>query len=322
MYVDEAHTHEVHAGLRPGEEPAFVIKESAFHNDEPTEVVERAYPMESPWEAQLFHWQLECRLALMGTRYWRHDTREGGWRALVTPQGVPQIDMREVAVSPYRGRIIFYHFHNRKIGDDHVLIAIPDGTGPGKRYLIAHAKFRFPSGADADIRLLHAHLPETPAKSLLVREHIALKENDYEKLVWGPDFLAAHGASWSHEAGELYAQLLQRISEASFGSPKDKREPIFDPTYTDFFKALTDPRLLELLARYLTPEEQDAALAGGGPAIRKLIATKRKTVPPADQHKLTVIEASLLARDQLRPGRRASVDPEVSALVRRFSFYL
>jgi hypothetical protein len=322
MYVDEAHTHEVHAGLRPGPHPAFVVKESAFHNENADEVIEQASPMESPWEAQLFHWQLECRLALMGVKYWRHDTREPGWRVLVAPQGIPQIDTREVAVSPYHGRVIFHHFHNRKLGDDKVLVAIPDDSTTGRRYLVALASFRFPNGADADIQLLHAHLPESPTKSLIMREHMALKEKNYEKLVWGQDFMLAHGGAWSRETGQVYAQLLQRISEGTFGHADDKREAIIDPLYTDFINALTDPRLLELQSRYLTPEEQATALAGGDKAIRKIIASKRERAPSEEQHKLTIIEASLLARDQLRPGQRSRVDPEVAALVRRFSFYL
>lgn len=321
MYVDEAHEHEVHAGLRPGPRPAFVVKESAFHNDVPDELIESVYPIESPWEAQLYHWQLECRLALVG-KYWRHDATQPGWRALVPPQGIPQLDMREVAVSPYRGRVLFHHFHQRKMGEDKVLVAIPNATEQGKRYLLALASFKFPNGADADVHLIHAHLPPAPAQSIIVREHLVLKEKGFEKLVWGQDFTLAHGGAWSRETGQAYGDILKRISEGHFGAILDKRAVVIDPLYTDFINALTDPRLIELQARYLAPEEQEAALAGGEKAIRKLIAAKRERAPHEDQHKLTIIEASLLARDQLRPGQRARVDPEVAALVRRFSFYL
>lgn len=320
-YVDEHHTHEVHAGVRPGAPRAFVVKESAFHNDRADEVVEQVFPIESPWDAQLYHWKLECRLALLG-KYWRHDAQQPGWRALVPPQGLPQIDLREVAVSPYRGRVIFHHFHQRKTKQEALLVALPDVAPQGKRYLIATAHFRFPNGADADIDLLHAHLPDGPAGSVIVREHLALKEKQYDKLVWGQDFQFAHGASWAQETGHAYAGILRRVGERAFGGTRSASGVHIDPIYTDYVRALTDPRLLELQAKYLTHEEQETALAGGEPAIRKLIARKRDRAPPEDQVKLTVLEASLLARDQLRPGQRSRMDPEVSALVRRFSYYL
>lgn len=321
LYVDEAHQHEVMAGLRHGPKAQFVVREGAFHNTDPTEFIEQAQPLESPWEAQLYHWQLECRLAILG-KYWKHDGQNPGWRALVKPQGAPELDLREVVVNPYRGRATFHHFHQRKLGQDNLLVAVPNATPQGPRMLLARADFKFPNGADADITLLHAHLPDAPARSVIVREHMSLKEKGFEKLVWGQDYMLAHGRAWQREAGQVFADVLQRISEGRFGAVSHDRAAIVDPIYTDFLNALTDPRLLALQARYLTPEEQQAALAGGESAIRRLIAKKREAAPHEEQHKLTIVEASLLARDQLRPGQRARVDPEVASLVRRFAFYL
>lgn len=318
--MDEHHTHEVHAGVRQGPMPAFVAKESAYQNDVADEFLVEEHAIERPWETQLHHWQLECRLAALG-RYWRHDATAPGWRPLVRPQGAPTLDLREVAVSPYRGRATFYHFHHAADRVDKLLLAIPNATPRGKRHLLAMATFTFPNVADGDVRLLHAHLPDAPARSLIAREHETLRERDFTKLVWRQDFQQAHGADWSREAGAAYAELLRRVSESRFGSPVDARHDNLDPVYTDFVRALTDPRLLELQAHYLTAEEQDAALALGDGAIRRLIAKKRMSARTSDdQHKLTLVEASLLARDQLRPGAR--VDPEVSALVRRFAYYL
>lgn len=320
-YVDEARTHEVHAGTRPGSRPTFVVKESAFQNVDADAIVTTEQAIESPWETQLFQWQLECRLALLG-KYWRHDATQPGWRALVPPQGAPPVDLREVTVSPYRGRVVAHHFFHRKLGEDKLILAIPNETPRDRRHLLAEATFAYPEGADAEITLLHASLPEGPARSLIVREHLALRDKGYEKLVWQPDFMRAHGQEWMRGFTQAYADVLTRISEGRLGDPRLKRHLVIDPLYTDYVSALTDPRLLELQAKYLTPDEQEAALRGGGPAIRKLIASKRADVPPTEQHKLTLVEASLLARDQLRPGQRARVDPEVSALVRRFGYYL
>lgn len=321
-YVDEHHLHEVHAGLRPGHEgarAAFVVKESAFQNEQSDEVVEEIAPLDAPWEAQLHHWQLECRLSTLG-RYWRHDTVDGQWRPLTPPQGRPDLDLREVLVHPYRGRIVLYHFRDRAADRDKLLVAIPNASPAGKRYLLATADMTFPNGEDAHLELLHAHLPEAPAKSVIVREHMALRNTSWAKLSSTADFERAHGAAWAREATSAYADILRRISEGRFGSPRKPSDLHFDPVYTDFVRALTDPRLLAMQAQFLSPEEQETALASGEPAIRRLIAQKRTLARPEDQHKLTLVEASLVARDQLRPGQR--VDPEISALVRRFAFYL
>lgn len=319
MYVDSGHTHEVRAGVRPGPTPEFVVRESTFQSDRADEMVEEVTRIEAPWEAQLYHWQLECRLSTLG-KYWRLDSMENAWRSLVAPQGRPDLDTREVIANPYGGRVILYHFHDAVEKREKLLVAIPNAGPQGKRYLLAIATFEMLAAADAHLELLHAHLPEAPTRSVVVREHMALRDPRWKKLVSGSDFDRTHGPGWPREAGAAYAEILRRISEGSFGSPYKPRADAYDPVYTDFVRALTDPRLLALQARFLTPEEQEKALAAGEHAIRRLITAKRASANPDEQHKLTMVEASLLARDQLRPGER--VDPEVSALVRRFSYYL
>ena len=321
-YVDEHHLHEVHAGVRPGDagsRSAFVIKESAFQNERADEIVEQSIPLEAPWEAQLHHWQLECRLATL-SRYWRFDAADGQWRSLTPPQGKPDLDLREVLVHPYRGRVVLYHFRDALAGRDKVLLAIPNAGPAGKRYLLASADMEFPDGDDADLQLLHPHLPELPAKSLVVREHMALRNTSWAKLSGPTDFEKAHGPDWGRETSAAYAALLRRVSEGDFGSRRKVRDVVIDPLYTDFVRTLADPRLLALQAQFLTPDEQESALAVGEHAIRRLIAQKRASARSDEQHKLSLVEASLVARDQLRPGH--SVDPEVSSLVRRFAFYL
>ena len=319
LYVDAAHTHEVRAGVRPGPKPEFVIRESTFHNDRPDEFVEQALAIESPWETQLFHWQLECRLSMLG-KYWRLEASENAWRPLVAPQGRPDLDTREVMANPYGGRVILYHFHDAADAREKLLVAIPNASPIGKRYLLALATLDLLNSPDAHIHLIHAHLPEAPTRSVVVREHMALRGTRWQKLVSGSDFERTLGPHWARATAAAYAEILRRISEGSFGSPERPRSDAHDAIYTDFVRALTDPRLLALQAHFLTPDEQEKALATGEHAIRRLITTKRATATADEQHKLTMVEASLLARDQLRPGER--VDPEVSALVRRFSYYL
>lgn len=315
-YVDAARTHEVHAGLRPGAPPVFVVRESRHDNDDPAESFAEETALEAPWEAQLAQWRLESRLAQLGA-YWKHDARDPGWRALVRPQGAPALDLREMSGTPYRGRVALHHLHAREEGDV-VLLAIPDATPRGIRYAIARATLRELDAEAADVRLLHARLPEAPARSLLAREIQRLRERGHETLADAADLARAH-AEGPARALACYRALLERLSEGRLGAPARREAPI-DPLYTDYLAALTDPRLLELHARYLGAQEQADALAAGAHAIRRLVAEKRRAAPVADQHRLSLLEASLLARVQLRPGGR--VDPEVAALVRRFGSYL
>lgn len=319
-YVDAERTHQVVAGVRPGATPEWIVRESAYQNDDPREVVEEVRAIEAPWETQLFQWELESRLSGLGT-YWKHDATQPGWRQLTRPQGARWPDTREFADHAFRGRVTFHHV--RGPGDEDIVILALATTGSrGPRHLLARARLRFPDGAGADLRLLHAHLPAAPARSLLVRELLASCVEGTEKLVGASDITRAHGLAGPREVATLHEELLRRVSEGRFGAPSEDAEITVDPLYTDFFGALADPRLLGLQARFFTAEEQDDALARGEAAIRQLVARRRASASRAEQHLLTVVEASLVARDQLRPGRDAPVDPEVASLVRRFSHYL
>lgn len=319
VYVDERRTHEVHAGLRGGE---FVVKESAFANDDPDEVIETATRAAEAWELQLLHFGLERRLSMLG-RYWRYDLQQrGGWTLVRAGDAFESLDLRPVRLDLFHGRVAFYHFHEAG-GKDVVLANIPQATPRGTRYLLATLRLAFPDAEGGDLALLHARLPAGPATSILARESLVLKDKGYAKLVAEDDFRRAHGADAPREAGRAYEALLARISEGRFGSAAaPRRAPIVDEFYTDYLRALTDPRLIALHARFLAPGEEEALVAGGDGAIRRFIAKKRDETPTADQHLLTVLQASLIAREGLRVGHAAKVDPEVAALVRRFAYYL
>jgi hypothetical protein len=84
---------------------------------------------------------------------------------------------------------------------------------------------------------------------------------------------------------------------------------------------LDDPRLLALHSRYLTGDTERTILAGGPPAIKRHIAARRVETPHHDQHLLTLLEASLLARERMGSGRLTRWDPEVRALT-RLAYYL
>jgi hypothetical protein len=325
LYVNEARTHEVHAGLRTGGagHGEFVVKESAYHNDDPEEAYESATPLHEAWEAQLQLMQLENRLALLGA-YWRNDVLQPGWTKL-RPERFASLDLRPVRTQDaFEGRVAFYHFH-KKGSEDVTLLTIPTQTPRGVRYLLAQATFTFPHADEGDLRYVHPRLTPEVAVSLLAREHARRRDEGYERLYGGPDLLLAHGKEWQREVRYAYEAMLQRISEGrlGLGRSKDDRPRVVDDLYTDYLQNLNDPRLIALHARFLTPEEEKRALDEGERGIKRLIAQKRQAVNSTQENVLlTILEASLLARDGLRAGQPTHVDPEVAALVRRFAYYL
>lgn len=323
LYVDEGRRHEVYAGMRPGPPAAFVVKEMGYRNEDPGETYEHARPMREEWEAQLNHWELEARLAIAGT-YWRYDLQSPGWMRLRPNPGVMQPDLRPAQVPVFHQRAAFHHFHQPALKRDLVVACIPQDLPQGRRWVLARCDLGFPDAADGQLELLHPRLPEGPVRSLLVREHLDARNRSYRKLVMPIDFRLVHGERWQQELDACYRAILTRLAEGRLGSgaAAAPRERPADSSYTDYARWLADPKVAALHARYLEPGEEEALLRGGGPAIRRAVRRKRERVPADEQHLLTVLEASLLARDGLRAGQRARVDPEVAALVRRFAFYL
>lgn len=320
LYVDERRTHEVHAGVRGGRE--FVVKEAAFGNIEPSEVMFTLQALEEPWEAVLALKQLESRLALLGA-YWRRDIEAGPQWTRLHPDPMATLDLRPTRVGILEGRVAFRHYW-RKGAPAVVLIEVAQPAPGGPRSLLAVLSHEFPDVDDGELTLLHARLPPAPARSILAREHLRLVEAGYAKLVEPVDLTLAHGGDALREARESGERALVRISEGRFGKGRvdAPRELPVDGLYTDYMGALTDPRVLALHARFLDVGEEERLLAAGEVAIKKAIGRKREQARGQDQYLLTILQASLLAREGLRGGHSTTVDPEVAALVRRFSYYL
>jgi len=315
--VDDRRTHEVHAGVRGGAE--FVVKESAYANDDPEEVAEEAHRVQEAWEGQYFLLDLEKRLALLG-RYWRLDLhqRQAGWTPVRPADPFAALDLRPVAGAPFAGRVAFHHYAHEG-ADDVLVLAVAQTTPRGARQMLATLAFPFPDVDAGDLRLLHARLPDAPARSVLAREHLALRSGGHAKLATTRAVAEAHGHAAAAVVEGAYAAALRRLAEGRWGRPRGRAVPV-DEAYTDYATALADPRLMALHARFLAPGEEERLLAAGEAAIRRFVQRKRHGTEERDQHLLSLLEASLLARDGLRAS--AHVDPEVAALVRRFAYYL
>lgn len=299
LFVDDKRTHEVFAGVRAS---AFVVKESAFGNAVADEILSYEVEMGDPWEGAMRLLELENRLALIGS-YWKHDAQAPGWVKLKAP-AFTSIDLRPIS---HHGRVHFHHY--AKKGSPRVTLAVIPRPGP--RYLLARAEYEYPLVEEGSLALVHAHLTPAPAISLLAREQLALFGRGYTKIVVPePDMQDVHDV------------FLRRLSEGRLGGPKERAAAPVDDLYTDYSANLNDPRLIAIHARFLTAEEEAQALAGGPLAIKRLVQAKRlEFKQPNEGMLLSMVEASLLARDGLSASR-PHVDPEVAALVRRFSYYL
>ena len=323
LYVDEAMSHEVHAGLRPGAPPQFVAREAAYGNTDAAEVLETITPVPEAWEAQLAHLDLETRLSLIG-RYWRHDALKPGWTRLRPPPAGEHADLREVDIALFPGDASFYHFSPARASGQHVLVLrLPMFHAQGLRFLFARMEAAIAAPERGTLTLLHARLPVTPMRSLLVREHRHWQSKGLAKLVRPEHFAESLGADWKRDILTFYKETLDRIARGEWGTPAPQaaNDAPLDPVYTDYVRWLRDPRVAAIHARFLTPEEEASLLAGGEAFIRQAIARKRAHASANDQVLLAVLEASLLARDALRHDAH-KVDPEVAALVRRFAYYL
>ncbi|HEX2022683.1 MAG TPA: hypothetical protein VHH36_08210 [Candidatus Thermoplasmatota archaeon] len=323
LYVDEPLSHEVHAGIRqPPSGPEFVVREAAYGNVDPGETLDQALPLREWWEAQFHHLELETRLALLG-RYWKYDFLRPGWRPLRAAPATEMLDMREVDVPLFPGDATFYHFKAPAAKRDAVVVRLSHFTPTGIRFLVAVAEFAFPDSERGALDLAHARLPVTPMRSVLAREHRRFASSGHRKLVRPEDFAAAYGRDWERDLLICYRDVLDRIAQGRVGqADAAQKAPLpDDPVYTDYRRALSDPRVAALHARFLTPEEEAGLMSGGEPFIRQAIARKRAKADRSEQHLLSILEASLLARDGLRHGAH-QVDPEVAALVRRFAYYL
>lgn len=88
----------------------------------------------------------------------------------------------------------------------------------------------------------------------------------------------------------------------------------------DILKAMNEPRLLALHARFLPPGDDRRLIDEGELAILRAMRAKREDVPPHERHLVSLLEASLLLRRALM--KRTRVDAEVINRVRHAGAYL
>lgn len=131
--------------------------------------------------------------------------------------------------------------------------------------------------------------------------------------------LARRAQNAASAAGPSYA-LEDEIGPGN--APVAGRAPalLMEELPTDIVKALEEPRLVALHARYLGPGEEARLMEEGELAILRAMRAKRDAVEPHDRHLVSLLEASLLLRRALR--KRTPVDRDVITRVRHARAYL
>lgn len=303
QYLDEARVHAVAAALL---DDRIVVREWAQGAS-----TEQAFPVRAPWEAQLALWTLEARLALLGA-YWRRTGGEDGWVKIEPPRGAPVPDLRPAQIVD---RIVLHHYHDLTGRLDELVAAVPhDG-----RFQVVRAEFELPTLEVGRVRLVRDGLVGPLVRSALVHEQVVRVNDDRTKLVTAGDYDRALGWNGARRAAAALEAIEGRVIDAQWERPPPA--PTEDDVFALFLGMLDDKRLLALHARYVTPAEEEELMTGGAPAIRRYLATRRAQTPHQEQHLLTLLEASLLARERMRAGQLTRWDPEVRALT-RLAYYL
>lgn len=309
-YVDEARTHDVLAQWLDIE-GYLLVRETARAAPEP---YEERITTRQPWEARVALWALECRLAALGP-YWRLRSIDRGWSRIGRPIGLAAPDARPAEIFPHE-RLLVHHYHDEQ-GRADQLVAALRRAGDAERYQIVRAELDATSLELGRMRLLSANVAAPVMRSLVTREQMAMAETGMAKLVTRDDYRRAFGHA--ERASMLGHEIETRVVANQWERPARARSD--DEEFQLFLSTLNDKRLLALHARFLGAREEELALAGGPPAIRKLVHDKRALAEHGEQHLLTILEASLLARERMRSGRLSKWDPEVRALT-RLAFYL
>lgn len=304
--------HEVLVELREG---LLHVRESSAVA--PDAVYEETSRVVHAWETRVALWTLEARLAHLGA-YWRERSTARGWSPVRVPAGAPSPDARPNDVLEHGRASVLHHYHDPRGAGDTLLAALK--AGEPSRFMVVRAGIDVAALDVSKIDIVHPRLPAPLMRSVMVRDQMALAQAGLPKLVSRDDYRRAFGEGSDARAKRLVGEVVER---AALGRTERfaARTQEDDEVYEEFLVRISDPRLLALHHRFLSADEEDELLAAGSVAIRKAIAAKRPTVDHTQRHLLTILEASLLAREKLKSGKLLRSDPEVRALT-RLAYYL
>jgi hypothetical protein len=282
----------------------------------PDAIYEEGIHAAAQWEARVALWTLEARLASLGA-YWRESSTARGWRALAMPLGAAAPDARPNDVLRLADAALLHHYHDARGAGDTVLAALP--AQEDARFMVVRAAIDIVALDVSRVDVLHARLPAPIMRSLVARDQLALAQCGLPKLVSRDDYRRAFGDGGDKRVARLVGDLVEQVR------PGHRTRPVVrapdDDVYAEFLVRLSDPRLLALHHRFLDPSEEEWLMREGPITIRRAVSQKRAEVEHSQRHLLTILEASLLARERMQTGELHPSDPEVRALT-RLAFYL
>lgn len=311
-YLDAGRTHEVLIEWREPEGLLHVRESSACA---PDAVLEESVRAQAPWEVRVGVWTLEARLAALGS-YSREASGALGWRVLAMPLGATVPDARPNDVLRHKDASMLHHYHDARGAGGTLLAALRTCE---ERFVLVRAAVDGVAVEVGRIELVHARLPAPLARSAIARDQLALEQSGLQKLVSRDDYRRAYGGGGDKRAVCLADELVARVRAGHLERPATTARD--EDVFAEFLVRLSDPRLLALHHRFLDVAEEARLLREGPIAIRRAIAQKRAGAEHGQRHLLTILEASLLARERLQAGRLLASDPEVRALT-RLAFYL
>lgn len=309
-YLERGRGHEVRVEYAARDAAMRVVEHAAGGR------VEQRLHVAQPWEARVALWLLEGRLALMG-EYWRERPGAPGWARVRRPVGAPRPDPRANEVVHPATAPQFHHYHDARGGGDRLLAALREADGA--RCTVVRALLDVANLHVGRIEVLHVTLPDVLARSVVLREEMSLAQSGLGKLATRDDYARAFGPGSEGRASRLVEEVVARVRDGDLD--RAPAPPEESDVYAEFLVRLHDARLLALHRRFLQAGEEDELLAAGPVAIRKAVQHKRGEVDHREQHLLTILEASLLAREKMAGGRLTRGDPEVRALT-RLAYYL
>lgn len=299
-YEDARGEHVVQAGVvRDALGLGFLARETAPR--EPTgEVLER-FELGAWWEATVHRAELETRLAALGAYVERVSRRR------VAPlAGLPLLDTRPAPLAAPPPATDLHCFHDAR-RDRQTLLVHTRGA----------AILRLRLDGEVPLDLVHGPLPLTLQRSVLAREHLRLARDGAEKLVHARDLALVLGPDWEEDLLRALRDALRGVAVAKPEGPALPVDGVLDGA---FARVLLDPRVADVEQRYLAGGERDALVERGEHAVRRAVAAMRLRVPVAEQHLLTVLQASLLARVDAREGR--PVAAETARVLARLDYYV
>lgn len=329
LYVDDAQTHELQAGIRKSDPLEFFVRETERGNPNASEAHVWRYPIQGTWESRSHHLALEERLTLLG-RYQRNSTGTQGWKRVQQNVGAKRLDLEALETGGEFGATRVHYYGSRESARSALILETPSYEAAGERVRVARLDFDFPHAETGTLSLVHKGLPPVLARSVLAALHLELAANKLEKVV-SVDRNANANAAWWNQLAQVVRVGQRRLHEGQLGggAPAPKMAPIpavqsapapSEASLLDLHAALEHPRLLALHRRFVTPDEERNALAEGEGGIANLVRKKRAEHGADQQHLLGVLEASLLGRHHA--GDPTRMPAPMAELLRRALAYL